>query len=157
MIISGECAWEIFCSKKSRTVYRGLSENNETLMLCFFPPRALSLSLSRLISMTILTMAIYYFFLSFSLFSSSSIPWLFCSCQSLSTLDFFSSSLFSHILDWTIMEQHYRVVIIGAGVAGLSCAKYLSDNSIDDFIIIEAQNQIGGRCQTIQLCENCPW
>ena len=54
------------------------------------------------------------------------------------------------------MEQHYRVVIIGAGVAGLSCAKYLSDNSIDDFIIIEAQNQIGGRCQTIQLCENCP-
>lgn len=53
------------------------------------------------------------------------------------------------------MEQRYRVVIIGAGLAGLSCAKYLMDNNINDFIIFEAQNQIGGRCQTIQLCKTC--
>lgn len=51
------------------------------------------------------------------------------------------------------MEQRYRVVIIGAGIAGLSCAKYLMDNNIKDFIMIEAHNEIGGRCQTIQLCK----
>jgi uncharacterized protein with NAD-binding domain and iron-sulfur cluster len=51
------------------------------------------------------------------------------------------------------MEEKYRVVIIGAGIAGLSCAKYLIENDINDFVIIEAHNQIGGRCQTIQLCK----
>lgn len=51
------------------------------------------------------------------------------------------------------MEQHYRVVIIGAGISGLACAKYLVDNGINDFIIVEAHDQIGGRCQTIQLCK----
>jgi thioredoxin reductase len=51
------------------------------------------------------------------------------------------------------MEQHYRVVIIGAGIAGLSCAKYLIENNIDDFVIVEAHDQIGGRCQTIQVCK----
>jgi ribulose 1,5-bisphosphate synthetase/thiazole synthase len=51
------------------------------------------------------------------------------------------------------MEQNYRIVIIGAGIAGLSCAKYLIENDINDFVIIEAHNRIGGRCQTIQLCK----
>ncbi len=51
------------------------------------------------------------------------------------------------------MEQHYRVVIIGAGIAGLSCAKYLIENNIHDFVIVEAHDQIGGRCQTIQVCK----
>jgi monoamine oxidase len=50
------------------------------------------------------------------------------------------------------MEKTYSVVIIGAGIAGLSCAKYLIENNIDDFIILEASDQIGGRCQTIQFC-----
>lgn len=50
------------------------------------------------------------------------------------------------------MEKNYRVIIIGAGIAGLSCAKYLIENDIDDFIIIEANNQIGGRCQTVEFC-----
>jgi monoamine oxidase len=48
------------------------------------------------------------------------------------------------------MEEKYCVLIIGAGLAGLSCAKYLMEHGLDDFIIIEAQNRIGGRCQTIQ-------
>jgi monoamine oxidase len=51
------------------------------------------------------------------------------------------------------MEKNYCVVIIGAGLAGLSCAKYLIENNIQDFIIIEAHEQIGGRCQTIQFCK----
>ncbi|CAF1127976.1 unnamed protein product [Adineta steineri] len=52
------------------------------------------------------------------------------------------------------MDKHYCVVIIGAGIAGLSCAKYLIENDIHDFIIIEANNQIGGRCETIPLMEH---
>jgi uncharacterized protein with NAD-binding domain and iron-sulfur cluster len=52
------------------------------------------------------------------------------------------------------MERQYRVVIIGAGIAGLSCAKYLIENDIHDFLILEAHHQIGGRCQTIQLCKD---
>jgi uncharacterized protein with NAD-binding domain and iron-sulfur cluster len=51
------------------------------------------------------------------------------------------------------MEKHHSVVIIGAGIAGLSCAKYLIENDINDFVIIEAHDQIGGRCQTIKLCK----
>jgi uncharacterized protein with NAD-binding domain and iron-sulfur cluster len=51
------------------------------------------------------------------------------------------------------MERQYRVVIVGAGIAGLSCAKYLVENDINDFIIIESHDQIGGRCQTIQVCK----
>lgn len=49
------------------------------------------------------------------------------------------------------MEQEYRVVIIGAGIAGLSCAKYLIENGISDFIIFEASERIGGRCRTVPL------
>jgi uncharacterized protein with NAD-binding domain and iron-sulfur cluster len=49
-------------------------------------------------------------------------------------------------------EKPYSVVIIGAGIAGLSCAKYLIENNMDDFIILEAGDRIGGRCQTIQFC-----
>ena len=52
----------------------------------------------------------------------------------------------------SLMEQHHRVVIIGAGIAGLSCGKYLIDNGIDDFVILEAYGRIGGRCQTIEFC-----
>ncbi|CAF5040453.1 unnamed protein product [Rotaria magnacalcarata] len=52
------------------------------------------------------------------------------------------------------MEHQFRVVIIGAGIAGLSCAKYLIENGIDDFVILEAHDQIGGRCQTMQLLDH---
>ncbi|CAF1286180.1 unnamed protein product [Adineta ricciae] len=51
------------------------------------------------------------------------------------------------------MERQYRIIIIGAGIAGLSCAKYLLENDIHDFLIVEAQDRIGGRCQTIPLLE----
>ncbi|UJR21809.1 hypothetical protein I4U23_024887 [Adineta vaga] len=51
------------------------------------------------------------------------------------------------------MEKQCCVVIIGAGIAGLSCAKYLIENDIQDFVILETNNQIGGRCQTIKLMD----
>lgn len=46
-------------------------------------------------------------------------------------------------------KSNYRIIILGAGIAGLSCGKYLLENLIDDFLIIESNDEIGGRCQTI--------
>ena len=43
--------------------------------------------------------------------------------------------------------QKTDVLIIGAGLAGLTCGRYLAQNNID-FQIIEAQPQVGGRVQT---------
>ena len=39
------------------------------------------------------------------------------------------------------------IVIIGAGVAGLTCAKYLKDKKIDA-LILEASDGVGGRVRT---------
>lgn len=38
-----------------------------------------------------------------------------------------------------------RVIIVGAGMSGLSAAKTLSDAGINDFVILEATGRIGGR------------
>lgn len=45
--------------------------------------------------------------------------------------------------------RHYRVVIVGAGVAGCTAAKRLIDNGIDDIQILEASERIGGRVHTV--------
>ncbi|KAL5708151.1 sarcosine oxidasee (formaldehyde-forming) [Ranunculus cassubicifolius] len=37
------------------------------------------------------------------------------------------------------------VLIIGAGISGISAAKVLSDNGVEDFVILEATDRIGGR------------
>ena len=39
------------------------------------------------------------------------------------------------------------IVIIGAGISGLTCAKYLKDKG-EDFVILEASESIGGRVKT---------
>ena len=39
------------------------------------------------------------------------------------------------------------IVIIGAGIAGLTCAKYLKDNGIEA-LILEASDAVGGRVRT---------
>lgn len=46
-------------------------------------------------------------------------------------------------------KKKYRVIIIGAGAAGLSAANSLSMNGIQDFLILEARNRIGGRILSI--------
>jgi len=63
----------------------------------------------------------------------------------------FATSSFGHF----IIGKKPRVVIIGAGFAGLSAAYYLHKRKID-FIILEARNRIGGRVfsHTIDPQEN---
>ncbi|GFZ21678.1 polyamine oxidase 1 [Actinidia rufa] len=45
------------------------------------------------------------------------------------------------------METPVRstVIIVGAGVSGISAAKVLAENGVDDIVILEASNRIGGR------------
>lgn len=43
--------------------------------------------------------------------------------------------------------MQYDVVIVGAGIAGLACAKVLQQNNIS-FVIIESEDQPGGRIKT---------
>ncbi|HKF25453.1 MAG TPA: NAD(P)/FAD-dependent oxidoreductase [Candidatus Acidoferrum sp.] len=45
------------------------------------------------------------------------------------------------------MANHPEVLIVGAGLAGLSCARYLADSGIS-FEVIEASDGIGGRVRT---------
>lgn len=44
-----------------------------------------------------------------------------------------------------------NVLIIGAGMAGLSAANYLLKNGMEDFIILEARKRIGGRIISIPM------
>ena len=44
------------------------------------------------------------------------------------------------------------VIIVGAGLAGLSCARRLMDNDIP-FLILEADQRVGGRLKTDTLDE----
>lgn len=49
------------------------------------------------------------------------------------------------------MSSHvYDVVVIGAGVSGLSGAKILVENGID-VLVLEARNRVGGRTWTVQV------
>ena len=41
-----------------------------------------------------------------------------------------------------------RVVIVGAGIAGLSAAEHLVKNGVTDVVILEAQGRVGGRILT---------
>lgn len=42
-----------------------------------------------------------------------------------------------------------QVVIVGAGLAGLAAAQRLYESGIRDVMVLDAQNRIGGRVQTI--------
>lgn len=44
-----------------------------------------------------------------------------------------------------------KVLIIGAGMAGLSAGNHLMQNGISDFKILEARNRIGGRIISIDI------
>ena len=41
--------------------------------------------------------------------------------------------------------NHHKVLILGGGVAGVIAARTLHQNGIDDFVIVEARHELGGR------------
>lgn len=51
----------------------------------------------------------------------------------------------------TTKKNHYKVIIVGAGVAGLTAANHLISNGISDFKILEARNRVGGRIICIDI------
>jgi len=42
-------------------------------------------------------------------------------------------------------STNVKVLIIGAGMAGLSAANHLLQNGCEDFLIVEARGRVGGR------------
>ena len=47
--------------------------------------------------------------------------------------------------------ETYDVIIVGAGIAGIAAGKTLSENGITNFLIIEAQDFVGGRTKTANI------
>lgn len=48
-------------------------------------------------------------------------------------------------------RRQFRVVILGAGMAGLSAANHLIKNGFTDFKILEARDRIGGRIVSVDM------
>ncbi|TMW40269.1 hypothetical protein DOY81_014651, partial [Sarcophaga bullata] len=48
-------------------------------------------------------------------------------------------------------QTHFKVIIIGAGMSGLSAANHLVQNGCDNFCILEGRGRIGGRIVSIPL------
>ena len=43
----------------------------------------------------------------------------------------------------------FKTIIIGAGIAGCTAARTLIENGVNDVIILEATDRIGGRVKTV--------
>lgn len=58
-------------------------------------------------------------------------------------------SIHSSLATGASPSHSYKVIIVGAGVAGLEAAHYLQAHGITDYIILEARDRVGGRAWTI--------
>lgn len=47
--------------------------------------------------------------------------------------------------------ERYDVIIVGAGIAGLAAARKLQESGVTSFLILEAQDYLGGRIKSDQL------
>jgi polyamine oxidase len=47
--------------------------------------------------------------------------------------------------------KHHKVLILGGGVAGVIAARTLHQNGIDDFVIVEARHELGGRMMSLSF------
>ncbi|XP_026686626.1 polyamine oxidase FMS1 [Diaphorina citri] len=54
----------------------------------------------------------------------------------------------------TVCAEKHRLIIVGAGPAGIAAATRLVSNGFEDFLILEAENRIGGRVHNIPYDEN---
>ncbi|XP_015110147.1 spermine oxidase [Diachasma alloeum] len=50
--------------------------------------------------------------------------------------------------------ERTRIVIVGAGIAGLAAAKALEDHQFHEYILLEAQDYVGGRIKSIYWNDN---
>lgn len=51
-------------------------------------------------------------------------------------------------------QQHSpKIVIVGAGTSGIAAASKLYENGLENILILEAQDRIGGRVYTTQFGE----
>lgn len=49
---------------------------------------------------------------------------------------------------------HTRTGIVGAGLAGIAASLNFLDNNYTDFLVYEALDRVGGRCNTIEYQES---
>lgn len=56
--------------------------------------------------------------------------------------------IFLHFLE---KMNNFRVIIIGAGAAGIAAAARLLENNVRHILILEAEDRIGGRIFTSQI------
>jgi len=51
-------------------------------------------------------------------------------------------------------KKRYKVAVVGAGIAGLTCAQTLVDYGLDreDILVLEARDRVGGRVLTQETC-----
>ena len=49
------------------------------------------------------------------------------------------------------MRDAPKIVIIGAGIAGIAAGNILTEAGITDFVILEASSRVGGRIYSIDL------
>jgi len=45
----------------------------------------------------------------------------------------------------------YRIIVVGAGMAGISCCHKLIEYGLNDILLVEANSRIGGRINTINF------
>lgn len=50
--------------------------------------------------------------------------------------------------------QNARVIVVGAGISGISAASKLIENGFKNLTILEAENRIGGRVCTVPFGDN---
>ena len=62
--------------------------------------------------------------------------------------------LFCVLLPFSVKSvQHSKVLILGAGMSGITAAKTLHDNGITDFTILEGYERIGGRMRKAEFAD----
>lgn len=52
------------------------------------------------------------------------------------------------------MQSSRRILIVGAGISGISAASKLIENGFRNLVILEAENRIGGRVHTVPFSSN---
>lgn len=51
-----------------------------------------------------------------------------------------------------IIKEHTTVLILGGGMAGVAAAYTLQSNGMQDFLLLEASDRLGGRISNIKFC-----